>query len=161
LRALPWVKTVTVKRSFPHSVVIDVDERKPIGVWQIGAVSYVVGDDGIVVDAASPDSGLPVVDASRAGATVRVGDRVDADALVTAQRIADALPNRIGQTAVHFLYDRQSGLTVVTDRGAQVRVGDGKDLDYKLALWQAVAAKVSSADLHELDLRFGDRPYYR
>lgn len=161
VRALPWVRDATVQRRFPHAATISVSERRPIGIWQVGGVSYVVADDGIVVDTATPDGSLPLVDATRAGAAVQIGGRVDPDALLTARRIGDALPGRTGQSAARFVYDHETGLTVITDKGVQVRVGDGKDLDYKLGVWQAVVAKVGPNDLHELDLRFGDRPFYR
>jgi cell division septal protein FtsQ len=161
VRALPWVRNANVQRRFPHAATITVSERRPIGIWQVGAVDYVVADDGVVVDTVPPDDSLPLVDASRAGVAVQIGGRVDPDALLTAKRIGDELPARIGQSAVRFSYERETGLTVITDKGVQVRVGDGKDLDYKLGVWAAVVAKVGANDLHELDLRFGDRPYYR
>lgn len=161
VRALPWVRDASVQRRFPHAATITVSERRPIGIWQVGAVDYVVADDGMVVDTVPPDGTLPVVDASRAGVAVQIGGRVDPDALLTAKRIGDELPGRIGQSAVRFAYERETGLTVITDKGVQVRVGDGKDLDYKLGVWAALIAKLGANDLHELDLRFGDRPYYR
>ncbi|MHB8577587.1 MAG: hypothetical protein ACYDCQ_19920, partial [Dehalococcoidia bacterium] len=60
-----------------------------------------------------------------------------------------------------FEYDRQDGLTIVTDKATVVRLGDGKDIDYKLSIWQALLTRVNPTDIHELDLRYGNRPFYR
>ncbi len=161
LLALPRVKSATVTRRFPHFATIAVVERQPAGVWTAGGVSYLVDSEGVVLDTTSDAGSLPVVDATGSSSDLRVGGRVDPDALLIAAKVAQFAPNAIGQHAVHVQYDRDTGASVLTDRGTLVRLGDSKNLDYKLAVWQQVVATVSAADLHELDLRDGDRPYYR
>ncbi len=161
VRSLARVKDVKVARGFPHTASITVTERVPIGIWQIGATSYLVDGDGQVIDTTDGGAELPVVDATRAGADVQIGDHVDADALRVAKKVAESSPPTPEQSVVRFVYDKQTGLTAITQSGTQVRLGDGQGLDYKLAVWQQLALKVNSRDLHELDLRFGDRPFYR
>ncbi len=159
--ALPRVKSASVVRNFPNSATIQITERTPIGVWRVGATSYLVAGDGLVIDATDDDAGLPVVDATQAGVDVQAGDRVDADALRTASTVAQSSPPTPGQSVVRFVYDKQTGLTAITAAGTQVRLGDGQSLDYKLAVWQQLALKINPADLHEIDLRYSGRPFYR
>lgn len=161
VKALAWVKDAAVARRFPDSATITVVERTPIGVWRVGADSYLVDGEGKVLDAGAGPGNLPVVDATRSGVDVQAGDRVDADALRVAGQAAISAPNMPGQAIVRFVYDKDSGLTAVTESGAQVRLGDGQNLDYKLAVWQALVRKVNPSEIHELDLRYGDRPFYR
>ena len=161
LLALPRVKSATVTRRFPHSATISVVERQPAGVWLNGGVEYVVDADGVVLDTTSDAGSLPVVDVTGANADLRVGGRVDADALAIAAAAAQFAPNAIGQHVARAQYDRDNGVSVITDRGTLVHLGDRNDLDFKLAVWRQVVTAVNPADLHELDLRDGDRPYYR
>lgn len=161
LLALPRVKSATVTRRFPHTATISVVERQPAGVWLSGGVEYVVDADGVVLDTTSDAGGLPVVDATGASVDLRVGGRVDPDALAIATAAAQFAPNATGQRVTRAQYDRDSGVSVLTDRGTLVHLGDRNDLDFKLAVWRQIVTAVNPADLHELDLRDGDRPYYR
>jgi len=161
VESLAWVKHASVQLHFPHSATITVVERQPIGVWRVGAVDYLVDDYGFVLDSTSGGGQLPVIDASFADGDVQVGQRVDPDPLRTAQRVQDYAQRTLGVTIARFQYDKATGLTAQTERGVQVHLGDGRDLEYKLAVWQAVTGKVSPTDIHELDLRYGDKPFYR
>lgn len=161
LLALPRVKSATVTRRFPHTATISVVERQPAGVWLNGGVEYLVDGEGVVLDTTSDAGGLPVVDATGASVDLRVGGRVDPDALAIATAAARFAPDAVGQQVTRVQYDRDDGVSIVTDRGTLVRLGDRNNLDFKLAVWRQVVAAVNPADLHELDLRDGDRPYYR
>lgn len=161
LLALPRVQSATVTRTFPHTATIAVIERSPVGVWLSGGVEYVVDAEGAVLDTTNDAGGLPVVDATGASVDLRVGGRVDPDALTIAAAAAQFAPNAVGQHIVRAQYDRDNGLSVTTDRGTLVHLGDSTNLDFKLAVWRQIVAAVPSAGLHELDLRDGDRPYYR
>jgi cell division protein FtsQ len=161
VKALPRVKNASIVRSFPHSATIRLTERTPVGVWKVGATSYLADDDGRLIDTTDDAGGMPVVDATQAGSDVQIGDRVDVDALRAANKVSELLPSVQGQSVVRFVYDKQTGLTAITASGTQVRLGDGQALDYKLAVWQQLAARVNPADLHEIDLRYSDRPFYR
>jgi hypothetical protein len=53
-----------------------------------------------------------------------------------------------------------SGLTVQTDAGHRVVIGDSENVEYKLAVWGQIEAELGREAMggHVLDLRFGDRP---
>jgi len=161
LLALPRVARVRVTTHFPHAATITLVERSPAGVWRLGAVAYLIAADGTVLDTAPPDTDLPVIDASAAAVDLRIGDRVDADPLQIAARVDEFAAHTLGQRVVRISYDRQAGATVAMEKGTVVRLGDSQDLDFKLAVWQRLLSAVRSADIHELDLRYGDRPFYR
>jgi hypothetical protein len=52
------------------------------------------------------------------------------------------------------------GMTIETDAGYRVAIGDSDDLNYKLSVWAQIDASVGRDKMsgHVLDLRFGDRP---
>lgn len=64
----PWIRTVTVGKRFPHTVVIDVAERVPAAVAVTDRGRMLLDADGRVIGPTAIDRGFPVV---RGGAVVR------------------------------------------------------------------------------------------
>jgi cell division protein FtsQ len=160
LQRLPIVQSAQVRRRWPNRVDIAIQERKPWGTWQIGGVNYLIDGDGVVLDIVSAPQPLNVRELDAAPG-LRPGDRVNVDAVHTARVLVDQLPNTIAQQVARLEYSTEDGLGLLTDQGVQVRLGDSQSLDYKLAVWQAINAKVGAKNIHLLDLRSVDRPYYR
>jgi cell division protein FtsQ len=50
LQTLPWVKDASVARRLPDTLVIDVEERKPLAIWQYRRKLAVVDREGKVLD---------------------------------------------------------------------------------------------------------------
>ena len=159
VEALPWVKSATIATAFPNRATISITPRTAIGVWRVGAVNYLVDADGIVIGTADDSGALPVVDATD-GNAVQIGDRIDPDPLLVAAQVEEFAGATLQQTVSRVSYGRDTGVTVIAAHGVQVLLGNGDGLAHKLAIWQALATKAKSGDLHLLDLR-GDRPYYR
>jgi len=63
LEAIGWVRSAVVERRFPGTVLVRLDERRPIARWQSGGVSRVIDHDGVVIKgvAAADFPTLPVV----------------------------------------------------------------------------------------------------
>jgi cell division septal protein FtsQ len=129
-------------------------------MWQVGGVGYAVDEDGVVLDAA-PDDALPVIVQTDGTPGLRPGDRVDGDAVRMALRVRELAPAAVGQLPVRFEWTQARGLEVMTDRGVRVRLGDEAGLEYKLAVWRAVLQQAGRTAVTEIDLRFGDRAFYR
>jgi len=58
-----WVKSATVARLLPDTIVVAVAERPRLAVWQAGGVASVVDSDGFVIPEADPGRfpNLPLV----------------------------------------------------------------------------------------------------
>jgi cell division protein FtsQ len=63
-----WIRTVTVRKRFPHAVVLDVSERVPVAVAVTNRGRMLLDADGRVIGPTAIDRGFPVV---RGGAVVR------------------------------------------------------------------------------------------
>ncbi|QXX74680.1 Cell division protein FtsQ [Methylovirgula sp. HY1] len=50
LKVLPLVKEVSVSKLYPHRLFIDIQERKPIALWQQDGQVKVIADDGMPID---------------------------------------------------------------------------------------------------------------
>lgn len=49
LRGLPWVHDVTVKKSYPDRLLVDVVERQPIALWQDERQLWLIDRSGTVI----------------------------------------------------------------------------------------------------------------
>lgn len=157
---LPLVESASVRTRWPHSLSIAIVERQPWGTWQSGGQNYLVDAEGKVLDIVATPSPRTIYDLDAAPG-LEPGDQVDGDAIRLAAQLIDELPAAVSQQVTKLEYSSEDGLDVVTDRGVQARLGDSQGLDYKLAVWQAIDAKAGVANVHLIDLRFGDRPYFR
>lgn len=163
IEGLPWVKEATVRRSFPHSVVIIVVEREPIALWKVGGTMSLVDQEGVILGPASGARDLPVIIQQLDGKVLKPGDKVSADAVNLAIRLRETLPSIMGLKAKGFEYLTSGGLVLETDQGWRARFGDSEDFDAKLAVWKAILPKAQTTCLKgsHTDLRFGERPFFR
>lgn len=49
----PWVKSATVRKVYPDTIVVDVVERKPVALWQSQGEVHLIASDGFVIAKAS------------------------------------------------------------------------------------------------------------
>ncbi len=90
------------------------------------------------------------------------GDHVDATALASSARLSSLLPS-IGVHPTGFEWSRSSGLEVPTREGWRARFDQTGDLAREVAelgsIRQQLDGTRTTATL--IDVRFGDRPYFR
>lgn len=166
LLAAQMVKDVSLSRDWPNGIHISVVERHPWGYWQVDARRYVIDTDGVVMYRVLPPDGAPVV-LDLTGARVAglaSGDRVDSDAVDLARRLIETAPAYLGWTPTGFEYRNEDGVTAILEDGPggptlRATFGDGRDLDYKLAVLSALLKRTQEAgqQVHSVDLRFGER----
>lgn len=161
IRELPGVKDVSIERRFPQTLRVVVTERAPWGTWAVGGdVKYVIDDEGVVLEGVSAPEGSQVIRAPEGTPTLVAGDRVDTDAVALTRALLDEMPARLSQNMLSIEWTEAKGLTVGTDAGYTVVVGDSQNIDYKLAVWGQIEAEIGREAMsgRVLDLRFGDRP---
>jgi cell division protein FtsQ len=63
IMALGWVREATVERRFPDIVLVRIEERSPLALWQRDAKLLVVDRDGDIVGGAAPKdfARLPII----------------------------------------------------------------------------------------------------
>lgn len=158
--ALPMVKAVSANLRWPNNVRIEVIERIPWGRWELAGTSYVIDEEGVVLANVEPAEGAPVIHDTGDPAYLSPGDRVDVDAVALAQVLLKSVPEELALNVVRLEYTPERGLSMVTDAGYRVVMGDSQNVDFKLAVWRAVEDDIGRGAMagHVLDLRFRDRP---
>ena len=162
IEGLPMVKEATITRAWPQTVRVAIVERTPWAIWQAGSSDYTVDEEGVVLEIDAPE-GAPVISVSGADIGLEPGQRVDQDAVALARSLTARVPVELALNVATFEWSGSSGLTITTDTGYRVVLGDSQDMDYKLAVWREIEAQLGRESMtgHVLDLRFGDRPSFQ
>jgi cell division protein FtsQ len=163
LEALPMVKSARAERRWPHTIRLLIEERQPWAYWHSADTDYVVDADGVVLEGAMPEPDAPVIYYEGSSPQFQPGDILDADSVRLARNLLDSLPTTLNVGVVRLEFSDREGLSLLTDAGYRVVLGDSHSLDYKLAVWQALELKLGRDEIRGqvLDLRFGDRPSLR
>jgi cell division septal protein FtsQ len=177
LRALPLVQRVDVGATLPDTVDIQIVERQPVGFWTSGDQTYLVDREGVILKAVDGETAqtracagqlcdprlatLPSV-AQAEGQSPMPGDRVDANALATSARLASLLPS-VGIQPVSFEWSTANGIEVPTRDGWSARFDEAGNLDQQVATLRSIRDELSRTRVNAqlIDVRFGDRPYFR
>ncbi|MGH9201578.1 MAG: cell division protein FtsQ/DivIB, partial [Vicinamibacterales bacterium] len=160
---LPMVRSVEIERVWPQKVRIKITERTPWGFWQVGADQYVIDAEGVVLPAVLPPEGSPVIVDLSNPVRLVAGDHVDIDAVNLTRTLLQRVPERLSLNISSLEFSADKGLTITTDAGYRVVVGDSQNMDYKLAVWLSIEQKLGRQAMagHVLDLRFEDRPSFQ
>jgi len=145
---LPWVRRASVERMLPDTIMLTIEERKPLALWQNKGRFVLIDEGGEAIpgQALKRFAALPIV--------------VGPDAPANAQAILDTL------RAEPSLMAQVKALTRVGGRRWNVRLKNGIDVRLPetdaAAAWARLAEyernhKVLKRDVRVLDLRMPDR----
>jgi len=177
LTALPLVQRADVVLALPDTIDIAITERQPAAFWISGDSSYLVDREGVILKAVDVETQqaracagqpcdprlapLPTV-AQLDGPPLTPGDRVDASALATSARLATLLPS-VGIEPLAFEWSRDFGLEVPTRDGWRARFDYAGNVDQQISTLRTIRDELArtKGTAQLIDVRFGDRPYFR
>jgi len=152
LEKLPLVKSAQVRKLFPSTLSVTIEERKPYALWQRDGSVSLIAQDGTVID--------DTVDQRFADLPLVVGEGADrrANEIVSAISATPELTGRVkGATLVS---QRRWNLTL--DNGVVVKLPEeapGQALKSLAVLERD--AKVLEKDILAVDMRMPDRATFR
>jgi hypothetical protein len=169
LLSLPLVLRAEVTPVVPDTVNVRIVERQPAAFWVSGDRTYVVDKDGVVLRPLGEDEGvlaeqpMPTV-AEVDGRSLNPGELVDAGALATWARLGALLPS-VGVKPVSAQWSPALGLEVQTQEGWRARFDSagGENLERQVDSLRVIRDYLAhtKTPAEVIDVRFGDRPYYR
>lgn len=159
LYAQPLVNSVNIERKWPHTVKIQVVERKAWGTWEQSDVKYTIDREGVVLGIGTAPAGSPVIKSSEPGNRI-TGDHVDYQAVDAAAEIYEKLPRQLGTTVSEVAFITGKGVQVTTANNQTALFGDSSSIAYKLAVWAALQSEAQAQRINytTIDLRYGNRP---
>lgn len=148
LRALPWVKSASVTVTLPDHVLVTIDEWTPVAVLQQGERSFFLNPQGRLLGPAAEAGSLPIVERPRLAA-VQPGTAVLAPELeAMLVPLSDGFPAAYQLRVTAFVLDDRQDLTIKTNRGFSIYLGQmatadqRATLETKLGALKALAARV-------------------
>lgn len=157
IASLPNIKEARVYCGLPNQVTIEVVERQPQVIWQQGEKRYWIDEEGTVLLARGElTEATVIVDLDER--PVQPGDRVDPQVIAGAQKLRSLLPEL---TTVQ--YTSQTGLGFRSQQGWPVYLGQGEDMEQKVAIMKALLQEIEAKGVRPqlIDLRFKESPYYK
>jgi cell division protein FtsQ len=143
----PVVRRVTVRRSWPGTVTIEVVERQPaIGVASAGRVA-VYDADGVEIGTGAQPPGVPML-------RLASGGRAGPDVVAAAVTVIRALPKEVRQYVVTFTASSVDDLTLTLRDGATVVWGSRERSADKARVLTALLPRRA----RRYDVRSPDRP---
>jgi cell division septal protein FtsQ len=169
LETHPWIRRATVRRVFPNTLAVDVQEREPVAILRTGKRDFLVDYEGVLLTGRpqQDDETLPVLKGvDYVEAVFR--EPWTAERVQTGIALAGLLGQAVGRPPVVDL--RTPGDFVAYDAGFRLRFGDGQFgdkvdryrqvLDRVLNRW-GDRERAASVRKVEVDLRFRDKVIVR
>lgn len=149
---LPWVRTASVRRALPDTVVVDVVERRPLALWQKDGAFHLIDHDGKVIRDPNINRFGDLLVVVGSGAPNHAAELIE---------VLDSQPDLKRRVkAAAWVGDRR--WNVRFDNGTDVRMPEGDTA----AAWLRLAEyershRVLGRDVRVLDLRLPDRMILR
>jgi cell division protein FtsQ len=157
VRALPSVAAASVDRAFPHTLVVKVAAERPVAVVRRGSSAWLVTGAGTVIGEIETGSErrYPRLWLKR-DVPVTVGRTLPASLLASTRALGVAgevrLPERVN--AVRSVEEQ---LTIVLQRGPEIRLGEATDIRLKLTVAAQVLPLLDESSAY-LDVSVPERP---
>lgn len=148
IAALPWVESVSVRKSYPATLEIALVERQPFAIWQSGSQLSLIDRNGDVIVP------LPGREFVNLPLVIGYGAPQRAENIVALSAMHPELASRI--KAFIRVGDRRWDLRF--DNGVTVRLPDGEEASALVELASMERSeRILSRDIVSIDLRASDR----
>jgi len=143
----PWVKSATVRKVYPDTIVVDVVERKPVALWQSKGEVHLIARDGFVISRAGPKH-------------MRLPQVVGEGANMAAAEFLSVV------SRFPTISQKASAYVRVAGRRWNVRMNDGPQVLLPEADWQVALSELQGLqaskelldrDILQIDMRLADR----
>lgn len=158
VETLPWVEDVAVSRDWPGTVVVRVEERRPVAAVADGERAWVLVDrEGRALERVTDAADLPVLTGLDADVTPGTKVAGAGPALAVAAALPPSLASRV-DAVVRTDDGLELTVALPDGRSASVLLGPATDLAGKILGLATVLDEVDPAGLVRIDLRVGDHP---
>src|SRR4051794_29773138 len=160
---IPFVRTATVDRAFPHTLAVHVQVYHPRAYATIGGQGYLIAADGRVLGTARKQplhvAGVSLPDGTTLSVGSSTGDENVAAALSVLSASTPAFVHDVGR--ITQLLPRSGTITAVVDRHIQLRFGAPEGLAEKMAVVERVMRRIQGpqrTNMAYLDVSAPGRP---
>lgn len=162
----PQIAKVNLKRKFPGSIVVQVEERKPVAVFCQSESCFSLDKEGVIFENTAPVGNLLKIKDATAPLGLGLGSKVLESSLVgSILDIESKLRDDFKIVVQEILVVSSERLNVKTSGGWEIYFDPTKDFDWQITKLKAVLEQEISPDrrknLQYIDLRFGNLASYK
>ena len=147
---LPYLKSVTVTKDYPHAIKIQVVEETKFADIELNGKYYVVARSGKIVETENTahDASLPLVTGFQLKEPELKGELASEDELKAKvlMQLLEAIENSGLQKVTSIDITERTDILVMYDNRIKLKLGSSMDLDYKLNCMKSVIEQKLSAD---------------
>jgi cell division protein FtsQ len=161
----PWVADASIRRMFPGTLNVVIEERQPIGIGRLRGALYLIDRTGAVIDEFGPnyaDLDLPIIDGLSASQESGPADEARAALAARLMRELGRRPDLAGKVSQIDVTDVGNAVVLLKGDTALLRVGSerfSERLQSYIDLMPALREQMP--DIDYVDLRFDERVYVR
>ncbi len=136
----PWIKNVTIKRIFPHTLKVEVQERVPVAIVSQDEKFYLVDDDLFVISKhqyANNNSSIPTITDLPIG-KIWVGEQLMNDSLKNAIKCIKSMDPAFKKTISLISAPSPDKLSLYTKDNVEILYGEAKQADDKNKVLQTI-----------------------
>lgn len=163
LRSNPQVKGVTVYKSEPGVVDVEIQQRKPVAQLQSTDGYFLLCEEGVVIEKrreAFPSSPIITYYQSIPFASTQAGSKIDFTDITTAIQLVQKL-QQSGLTVTDIAINGSHVIRLTTEKSKEILVTSEKDLKQTIYELETIIRETARRDIEfkSIDLRF-EKPVY-
>lgn len=161
LLADPWIGEARVVRRFPHTLLIEVVERKPVAIIDAGGTSiWLVDGSGMwLAKRSAEDTGAMPVVRDIENLAPKAGVRTTSPELLNALAVLGGLSSQLRSKVRTVSAPSVDRTALILPRGIQVFIGSAEDVAKKDSVVRAILAE--NKNVVYVNVRVVNRPTWR
>lgn len=157
----PWIAAAEVRRRFPQTLVIRIEERSPAALVDAGDAFWLVDSEGYVLGSRAPDLAEPmIIIRDLVDFEPQEGERADSPSLRNALLVLGGLSRELREQVRVISAESVDVTTIVTVNDIEILVGAAEDIARKDAVARTIMQEESGTVVH-INVRTVDRPTWR
>jgi len=162
----PDIDSVKIRRELPDTLNVNVIERKPFAIFCVGSNCYLIDEKGVTFEkTSSGEDSFPIVRHFENKEVVLGKEAVKKEIMEKIVKIKKGTEDRSQITIKEANIVSGERLNIKTSEGWQVYFNLTADIDLQVEklnlLLEKEISKENRAELQYIDLRFGNKAYYK
>lgn len=160
----PVIKTVHVSRKFPHTLVLQVEERIPVALV-VGSDGYLAIDsEGIYIQQVQDllNFNLPVISGISLKEGITLGTDLTTSGLEAALQLLRVMDQEFLKSVAEIKAASPYSLTLKMLQGVEIRFGEPEEIERKLQIIQELLIEneeiINNQTVEYIDLRYNSLP---
>ena len=150
----PWVRNAVLKREFPHTLRIEIEERDVVA-WSSSSSDdavLLIGDSGVLLELVETPPDVLEIEGARTSTETPGYQLLEHEISSAIERLQFGV---CGLTAARLNVEDLRSIELFLDNGPQVRLGDSTTLSDSLDALDALCGEIDISNFEQIDLRFG------